>query len=94
MVDAVRERYGMQDLPFVCAGFVENWSNEHRKGADVIEGALAKVCDACGHAKYIDTKGLPSNHEKIGNGDIIHFCRQSLYELGKRYFDEYVAIRK
>ena len=94
LVDTVRSRYNLPKLPFVCAGFVDNWSDDHRKSSDTIEGASAKVCEAVGSAIFLSTKGLPSNHQKIGNDDVIHFCRQSLYILGKRYFDAYMQLKK
>ena len=36
---------------------------------------------------YIETSDLRSNNQKNGDGDEIHFCREDLQELGRRYFD-------
>jgi hypothetical protein len=41
---------------------------------------------------FIETSDIPSNNQKTGNGDGIHFCRESLHTLGKRYFAAYRTI--
>ena len=38
---------------------------------------------------YIETADLRSNDQKCGDGDTIHFCREDLQELGRRYFASY-----
>ena len=38
---------------------------------------------------YIETGDLRSNDQKTGDGDTIHFCREDLQELGRRYFASY-----
>lgn len=92
MVNSVRERYGVPNLPFVAGDFVHHWKNEH---LDVCEPIINKTKEACanlGNSAFVKSDGLLSNHQSHGNGDIIHFCRQSLYELGERYFDAYYSI--
>lgn len=37
---------------------------------------------------------LLSNNQKTGNGDDIHFCREALYVLGRRYFSAYKDVCK
>ena len=44
------------------------------------------------NAAFVETQGLLSNHQKKDNGDMIHFCRESLYELGHRYFDAFCKL--
>jgi hypothetical protein len=41
---------------------------------------------------FIETADLPSNNQRNGDGDIIHFSRESLHILGKRFFDAYTKI--
>ena len=41
---------------------------------------------------FVETSDLPSNDQKVANGDDIHFCRESLHVLGHRYFDAYLKI--
>ena len=38
-------------------------------------------------AAFVESYGLLSNNQKIGDGEILHFCRESLYESGHRYYD-------
>ena len=40
----------------------------------------------------IETADLLSNNQKNGGGDVIHFCRDALHELGRRYFSAYEKI--
>ena len=43
-------------------------------------------------AAFVETADLPSNNQKTGNGDDIHFCRESLHVLGQRYFEKFLAL--
>ena len=59
---------------------------------DAIISALNQVCETIGYAEYTDTAGLLSNNQKMGNGDTIHFCKNAVYTIGKRYFTNYKSI--
>jgi hypothetical protein len=43
---------------------------------------------------YVETADLRSNNQKTGDGDEIHFCREDLQELGRRYYAAYQKLTK
>ena len=94
MVTAVRKNYNQPNLPFIAGDFVPQWRDEnHIKTFPIIE-AVRNACAQIGDAAFISTDGLLSNAQMNGGNDILHFCRQSLYDLGHRYFDAFAHIRK
>lgn len=93
LVQAVRERYADNELPFLAGDFVPQWKKQNAGISDPIAAKLRELCDELGHSAFVETTGLVSNDEKTGNGDTIHFCRQSLYDLGHRYFKAFQSIR-
>ena len=44
--------------------------------------------------KFVETKGLLSNAQKVDSNDIYHYCKESLRILGGKYFEKYQEIRK
>lgn len=92
MIISVRKRYNEPELPFIAADFVHEWKNKNRADCLPIAEKIKAVIETVGSSGFVNTEGLLSNNEKEGNGDDIHFCRQSLYELGKRYFYAYREI--
>ena len=93
MIDSVKERYDVPSLPFVCGDFVREWKNENIEICAPIVEKIKSVTASVGGA-FVETSDLLSNNEKTGNGDVIHFCRESLHILGKRYFEAYKNITK
>ncbi len=94
MIDSVRNRYGSPNLPFICGGFCYEWVQQYLKNATEIMQMLREIA-AERDGIYIETDDLLSNHEKTGEngiGDDVHFCRDSLYVMGCRYFDAYQKI--
>lgn len=91
VVEAVRARYG-EKLPFVCGGFCNQWVQENQPACDQIMDVIRAVARETGGA-YVETADLRSNDQKTGDGDTIHFCREDLQELGKRYFAAYQKLR-
>ena len=83
VVRSVKERYG--EVPFVCGGFCKQWADENQPACDNIQAVIRAVAEEVGGA-YIETADLRSNDQKCGDGDTIHFCREDLQELGRRYF--------
>ena len=65
----------------------KEWADKYRKQCDAILEVLRRVGEENG--AYVETEDLLSNNQKNGNGDDIHFCRESLQILGKRYFEAY-----
>jgi len=93
VVESVRGRYGNSQLPFACGGFCSQWAEENQPACDQIMTVIRTVAEETGGA-YIETADLRSNDQKTGDGDTIHFCREDLQELGRRYFAAYQNLRK
>lgn len=81
------------DIPFIAAGFCDEWYLTSKVSADAVLQAIRECCTEF-KGGFVETTGLISNNQKTGNGDGIHFCRESLHILGELYFDEYVKLRK
>ena len=45
-------------------------------------------------AAFVETDGLLSNAQKFGGTDNIHFCRDALNLLGRRYFAAFASLVK
>lgn len=72
---------------------VNDWANKNKQNTSVIENATKRVCADVGFAGTASSDGLLSNAQTIeGNPDDIHFCADSIEELGKRYFAIYKSI--
>ena len=91
VVNSVTERYGR--MPFVCGGFCRQWAEENQPACDNIQAVIRTVAEEVNGA-YIETADLRSNDQKCDDGDTIHFCREDLQELGRRYFAAYLRLRK
>ena len=91
MIDSVKARYNIPTAPFISADFVNEWKSENIGICTPIVDKIKSVTASEGGV-FIETADLPSNNQKTGNGDGIHFCRESLHILGKRYFDAYKEI--
>ncbi len=81
------------NYPIVLGDFVQAWKQEIGKRADEIANANRKAAKAF-NGFFVETKGLLSNAEIVPQGhikceDTIHFSREALYSLGKRYFEEF-----
>ena len=91
VVKSVLERYG--DMPFVCGGFCSQWAQENQPACDNVQGVIRAVAGKVGGA-YVETADLRSNDQRTGDGDTIHFCREDLQELGRRYFSAFIRLTK
>lgn len=80
------------NFPLVCGGFVKDWGSLCRHQCDAVELALQDACKTLGNASFVNSDGLLSNDQAVHNGDNIHFCRDSVYELGNRYFNAYKML--
>lgn len=88
VVQSVRNRYENPALPFICGGFCDEWVRENQPACGIIMDVIRAVAEEAGGI-YVHTADLRSNNQKHGDGDIIHFCREDLAVLGRRYFDAY-----
>lgn len=84
LINGVRDKYG-NEFPILSAGFSAEWAKDYKEQCKAVISATKRVLKEYG-GSYVSVKGLKSNNQDSGNGDTIHFCRKSLYELGKRYF--------
>ncbi|MBQ6922029.1 MAG: hypothetical protein IJQ66_02965 [Clostridia bacterium] len=92
---AVREKYG-KDIPVIAGEFANSWAElpENKSKCDAVERATKDVCRDIGRAAVVESEGLITNDQAFGNGDNIHFCAESQYELGKRYYSLFEKITK
>ncbi|MBO5481508.1 MAG: hypothetical protein J6A63_10015 [Clostridia bacterium] len=90
LIGDVRKRYGQ--IPFIAGDFVRDWKGKNISSCQPIVDEIRAVTQTVGKAGFVETSDLPSNDEQTQNGDDIHFCRQSLHVLGRRYFAAYKEI--
>lgn len=91
MITQVKARYNLPHLPFISGDFVSEWKDANIEICSPIVDKIKSVT-ASENGVFVETADLPSNNQKTGNGDVIHFCRESLHILGKRYFEAYKTI--
>ncbi|MCL2513932.1 MAG: sialate O-acetylesterase [Oscillospiraceae bacterium] len=96
-INDTRAYCGNPCLPFIAGDLVEEWRVETAGACEPVSSAMRDVCNNIGSAAFIETDGLTSNYQAVGevNGggpDTIHFSKEALYELGIRYFNSYVDI--
>ena len=82
-----RARYG--EMPIIAGDFVNDWKSKNVELCNPIVAKIKEVLAELGKAGFVETADLPSNDQKTGNGDDIHFCRQSQHILGRRYFNAF-----
>lgn len=92
LIDSVRNTFNCDKLPFIAADFVGQWKSANYEICEPVVNAMKDICDNVGCARFIETDGLQSNDQKLGNGDTIHFCREALYGLGAMYFDAFLKV--
>lgn len=91
LVDCLISKYGK--MPVIAGGFCKEWAGgECAEHCKVINKATKRVLKDVGGV-FVKTDDLLSNNQSVGNGDNIHFCRKSIYDLGKRYFKAFIKIR-
>ena len=90
MLQGVRNRFGT--MPFIAADFVHDWKNKNLQACKPIVQVIRNVVNENKKSAFVETDGLLSNDQKIGNKDELHFCRESLYELGHRYFKAFSQL--
>jgi len=81
------------DVPVIACGFTDTYYETASVACDAVLAAI-RECIADIGGRYVDTKGLLSNAQKVGSKDIYHFCRESLHILGGKFFDAYAENRK
>lgn len=97
LVSSVRKEFGAPALPFIAGDFVQEWKSENLEKAAPIADAIRAVCKNLAPGAFIESDGLLSNRQAQAHcpyEDNIHFCRESIYELGRRYFKAYREITR
>ena len=98
LLRSVREEFQMPELPFVAGDFVQHWIGKNQEICAPVLAAIRDVCRDCGNGTFVETDGLLSNWQEyelkgIEWLDDIHFSRESLYKLGRRYFEAFRKVR-
>jgi hypothetical protein len=88
LVKSVRETYNYNNLPFIAGDFVNEWKLQNLQACEPVIAAIRDVCSDLGGA-FVETADLKSNNQEHGNGDVIHFSRNALDILGRRYFEAF-----
>ena len=91
MLDAFKERYNIPEMPIVAGDFVNEWKSANIELCAPIIDAIKTVIES-ENGIFVETFDLMSNNQKNGDGDTIHFCRESLHILGRRYFHAFKRI--
>lgn len=90
-VATVRKRYACEDVPFIAGDFCSEWKEKNLEICAPIVDKIKRVFSK-EHCGFVETADLLSNNQKLSNGDDIHFCRESLHILGRRYFHTYSKL--
>lgn len=91
LIENIRKAYG--NVPFISGGFVDDWADTYpitRSYENVYKDLVGKV-ERYGFAS---AKGLSSNNQIVGKGGMVHFSKEGINLLGKRYYKEYEKIIK
>lgn len=91
LINGIKKRYQCPDLPFLCGDFARGWKSQNLSICEPILDVLRQVAQEQ-QGKFVETEDLPTNNDATGSGDDIHFCRESLHILGRRYFNAYQDI--
>lgn len=84
----VRARYGA-GIPIIAGDFVNDWKSKNLERCEPVIATIKEVIAEIGNGEFVETSDLESNGHKMQNDDDIHFCREALCILGKRYFEKY-----
>lgn len=91
LLDGLTEKFG--EFPFISAGFTKAWYDKYLEQNRAILDAIKEVCSKRKNARFIEnTFDLKNNDDVCGDGDEVHFCRQSIDILGERYYEKFKEI--
>ncbi len=91
MLDDFYTKYNCKSVPFITAGFCNEWYQLHKEGADAVMKAIRESAEEIG-GRYVDVSDLKSNNQVLSNGDVIHFSRESQHIMGQRFFEQYIDM--
>ena len=101
LLSQVRKEFACPELSFVAGDFVPQWVEQNEAICAPVVQAIRAVCANCGDGAFVESTGLLSNAQVFGEKvteifgweDTVHFCRDALYELGRRYFAAFRQIQ-
>lgn len=85
-------RTGCQDAPIIACGFTDTYCQSVPEASEAVLKAIVE-CVAEVNGGFVDTKGLTSNAQVLGNDDIYHYSREALHILGGKLFDKYKEMK-
>ncbi len=91
MLDDFYTKFNCKSVPFITAGFCNEWYQSHKVGADAVMKAIRESAEEVG-GRYLDVSDLMSNNQVLSNGDVIHFSRESQHIMGRRFFEQYIDV--
>ena len=91
MFDDYFDRFYLKNVPIIAGGFCDEWYLKNKEACDAVIDGTKRFLQAV-NGRFVESAGLLSNNQKIHNYDDIHFCRESLYILGEKYYTEFEAI--
>ena len=90
ILDALRERLGLQDVPFLLGGLGDFLGDREQspalKNYPHVNEALMRVAAKQPRTGFVSAEGLS------GNPDNLHFSAAALRELGIRYYEEFLKL--
>ena len=93
ILNAFRERLGLEDVPFLLGGLgdflVQNPEPVRRekfRDYDKVNQALARIAATEKAVGFVSAEGLADN------GDYVHFSARSLREFGVRYYNAFLKL--
>jgi len=91
LVAKVREVLG-RDFPIICGEFTQPWMEKNKIACNAVLAAMQAVLKDDGCGMLVSSAGAKVNKEAVGNGDILHFSRDGLHLLGKRYLEAFEKL--
>ena len=86
-------RVGCKKAPIIARGFTDTYYESTPVACDAVLKAICQ-CVADVNGGFVDTKGLTSNAQVLGNEDIYHYSREALHILGGKLFEKYLEVLK
>lgn len=94
LINITRTELKSENLPFIMGDFVPEWKKHYAYECKPIQLAMEKITEYFSNTALVSSDGLLSNNENTEfRNDTVHFCRQSLYILGERYFDAFMEMQ-
>ena len=93
MFDDFTDAFNCKHVPIISAGFCDEWYLKYKTPCDAVLKAIQEVVEER-NGCFVETAGLKSNNEECGNGDDIHFSRESAHILGKKMFEVFSVLQK